>query len=128
MGVVRQNPSAQTDNGDRAVERFYGRIDDQSQAGRVNGDRQEFGNRQAIGQTGGYRRWAGSRAGEGSISGRQTSRRGPGNMGADRPAGTRPQAGDQTGEDSVTGRISVGETFHESRESSVSIERRSGRD
>ena len=32
---------------------FIGRTDDQGRAGRVNGDRQEFGNRQAIRRTGG---------------------------------------------------------------------------
>ena len=47
-GVVRQNPSAQTDNGDRAVQRFIDCTDDQDRAGRVNRDRQEFGDRQAI--------------------------------------------------------------------------------
>ena len=66
-----------------------------------------------------YRRRAGSRAGEGSITGGQTGRRGAGNREADRPAGTRRQACGQTGEGSVTGRICVGETFLESRESSV---------
>ena len=58
----------------------------------------------------------------------QVGRRGAGNRGADRPAGTQQQAGGQTGEGSVTGKISIGETFLESQESSVSIERRSGRD
>ena len=47
-GGVRQSPSAQTDNGDRAVQRFIDCTGDQDRAGRVNGDRQEFADRQAI--------------------------------------------------------------------------------
>ena len=61
--------------------------------------------------------------GGGSATGGQTGRRGAGNRGADRPAGTQQQALGQTGEGSGTGRISVGEAVLELRESSVSIER-----
>ena len=40
----RQDPSAQTGNGDRAVEMFIVGTDDQDRTGRVNGGRQELGN------------------------------------------------------------------------------------
>ena len=66
---------------------FIGRTDDQGRASRVNGDRQEFGNRQAIRQTGGTvggrvvgqargRYQEGRQAGEEPETGEQTGRRG----------------------------------------------------
>ena len=94
---------------------FIYRTDDQGRAGRVNGDRQEFGNRQAIRQTGGT---VGGLV-VGQARGRYQEDR---QAARSRKKGSRQAGGDSTtggwsdSEGSVTG--SDGETFLESRESS----------